>query len=128
MGWQMELFKKICNFGYNNIVRKNTVYKGLPGISPAASRRSLAAGEQAPRRLRGDCGPDFLRRAQKARSDEGVAPPENEKSNPIGLLRSLSRVDKKDATLKMPKLLIYQGFSALFELFFKFFSSLYSYL
>jgi len=30
----------------------------------------------------------------------------------------LGRVDKKDATLKMPKLLIYQGFSALFELFF----------
>jgi hypothetical protein len=31
----------------------------------------------------------------------------------------LARVDKKDATLKMAKLLIYQGPSALFEIFFK---------
>ena len=33
----------------------------------------------------------------------------------------LGRVDKKDATLKMAKLLIYQGFTALFRLFFKVF-------
>ena len=35
--------------------------EAIPGISPMASRRSLAAGEQAPRRLRGDCEPDSLR-------------------------------------------------------------------
>ena len=29
----------------------------------------------------------------------GVAPPENEKSTPFGVLRSLRRVDKKDAML-----------------------------
>ena len=33
----------------------------------------------------------------------------------------MGRVDKKDATLKMAKLLIYQGFTALFRLFFKVF-------
>ena len=32
-----------------------------------------------------------------ARQFEGVAPPENEKSTPKGVLRSLSGVDKKDA-------------------------------
>jgi hypothetical protein len=40
----------------------------------------------------------------------------------------LARVDKKDANLKMAKLLIYQGCSALFELFFKVFSSFDGYL
>jgi hypothetical protein len=40
------------------------------------------------------------RRARRARFDERVAPPTNEKSNPVGLLRSLGRVDKKDALLK----------------------------
>ena len=37
------------------------------------------------------------RRARRARFDERVAPPTNEKSNPVGLLRSLARLDKKDA-------------------------------
>ena len=35
--------------------------------------------------------------------------------------KNMGRVDKKDATLKMAKLLIYQGFTALFRLFFKVF-------
>ena len=34
--------------------------------------------------------------ARGARSDEGVAPPENEKSTPFGVLRSLHEL-KKDA-------------------------------
>ena len=43
-----------------------------PGISPLASENRL-----------------FAPPAQKARSDERVAPRKNEKSNPYGLLRSL---------------------------------------
>ncbi len=35
--------------------------------------------------------------------------------------KNMRSVDKKDATLKMAKLLIYQGFTALFRLFFKVF-------
>ena len=34
----------------------------------------------------------------------------------------LARLDKKDATLKMVKLLIYQGFSEILEMFFNVFS------
>ena len=43
------------------------------------------------------CVPGISPLAHGARDDEGVAPPTNEKSNPIGLLRSLARVDRKDA-------------------------------
>ena len=35
--------------------------EAIPGISPKASRRSLAAYERARRALRGDCEPDSLR-------------------------------------------------------------------
>ena len=42
-------------------------------------------------------------------------------SNPIGLLHFLSRVDKKDANLKMAKILLYQWFSAFYKMFFNFF-------
>ena len=40
--WRLQRTKKASLLGCG----------GLPGISPLASRRSLAAGEQAPRRLR----------------------------------------------------------------------------
>jgi hypothetical protein len=50
------------------------------------------------------------------------------KSTSCEVLFVLRCVDKKDANLKMVKALIYQGFSELFELFFKVFSSLYDYL
>jgi len=66
-----------------------------PVISPSAKIRSLAAGERAPRRLRGETEPNSAREARRARFDERVAPPTNEKSNPVGLLRSLSLEDEK---------------------------------
>ena len=54
---------------------------------------------ELPDALRADMRTGFCcaRRARRARFDERVAPPTNEKSNPVGLLRSLRRVDKKDA-------------------------------
>ena len=52
----------------------------LPDLRAANSARNLPA------------------KAHRAHPDEGVAPPKNEKSNPCGLLRSLARVDKKDAS------------------------------
>ena len=56
---------------------------------------------ELPDALRADMRTGFCcaRRARRARFDERVAPPTNEKSNPVGLLRSLGRVDKKDAVI-----------------------------
>jgi hypothetical protein len=44
-----------------------------------------------------------------------------QKSTALAVLFCLSGVDKKDATLKTAKLLIYQGFSIFFEYFQNFF-------
>ena len=46
----------------------------------------------------------------RAQFDERVAPPTNEKSNPGGLLRSLRRVDRKDAILFCVLYLIFHQF------------------
>ena len=55
----------------------------------------------------------------QSRDDEGVAPPTNEKSNPIGLLRSLERVDKKDATIQNSK--FHKTIHCFFDVFYFFF-------
>ena len=46
-----------------------------PVISPSAKIRSLAAGERAPRRLRGETEPDSARGARRAWSDSWMAFP-----------------------------------------------------
>ena len=46
----------------------------------------------------GECEPDSAAKGDRAGDDKKVAPPTNEKSNPVGLLRSLRCLDKKDAT------------------------------
>ena len=55
----------------------------------------------------GECEPDLVRLVAR------------------GAIQFVHSTTKKDANLKMAKLLIYQGFSELFELFLKVFSSLY---
>ena len=75
----------------HDVSKTKTVREAPPGISPSANIRTLYAWQASLpisewRMRTGFC---CARRARRARFDERVAPPTNEKSNPVGLLRSL---------------------------------------
>ena len=59
----------------------------LFGISPfGEDSHALPLTSELDALLGGECDPDSARRAHRTRSEGGVAPPDHEKSTPIGVL------------------------------------------